>query len=298
MNKIVAIVVTYNRVSILKQAIKCLLNQSVKDLDIIIIDNNSTDDTYKYANSINIDRVKYYNTGRNLGGAGGFNFGIRKAVECGYYFCWIMDDDTLAKPNALKNFLLADKKTNGNYGWLSSKTLWTNGKLCSMNIQRNSPYTDIKNFNTPLINAKMASFVSLFMNIEVIKKVGLPLKEFFIWTDDWEYTRRISKKYPCYVVNDSVVVHAMKKESIVNIAIDSEDRIERYKYFYRNDVYLYRREGVIGWIWLIGKFLWHSMQLILKNSNNKKIKFNIIWNGFKEGVKFNPKIEFVLDRKI
>lgn len=44
--KIVAIVVTFNRKELLKENIKCLLNQTMKDLfDIIIIDNHSTDDT-------------------------------------------------------------------------------------------------------------------------------------------------------------------------------------------------------------------------------------------------------------
>ena len=69
-------------------------------------------------------------------------------------------------------------------------------------------------------------------------------KEFFIWTDDWEYTRRISRKYKCYVVTDSEVIHKTKSNIGANIAIDSEDRIERYRYAYRNEMYLYKREGL------------------------------------------------------
>ena len=38
----------------------------------------------------------------------------------------------------------------------------------------------------------MATFVSLFIKAETIRKVGLPIKDFFIWSDDLEYTRRIS----------------------------------------------------------------------------------------------------------
>ena len=34
-----------------------------------------------------------YNTGKNLGGAGGFAFGLRKAIELGYLYAWIMDDE-------------------------------------------------------------------------------------------------------------------------------------------------------------------------------------------------------------
>ena len=45
MNKIVAVVVTYNRKELLEENIKALLNQSYENLDILIIDNASTDGT-------------------------------------------------------------------------------------------------------------------------------------------------------------------------------------------------------------------------------------------------------------
>lgn len=41
--------------------------------------------------------IFYFNTGRNLGGAGGFNFGVRKAYEAGYDYIWLMDDDTIVE---------------------------------------------------------------------------------------------------------------------------------------------------------------------------------------------------------
>ena len=87
----------------------------------------------------------------------------------------------------------------------------------------------------------MASFVSLFIKASVIKQLGLPIKEFFIWTDDWEYTRRISRKYNCYLVNKSVVTHKSKSNMGADIINDSEDRLDRYKYIYRM-MYIYIEE--------------------------------------------------------
>ena len=43
-----------------------------------------------------------------------------------------------------------------------------------------------------------------------MRQFGLPIAEFFIWSDDWEYTRRISRAKPCYVIPASRVVHAMQ----------------------------------------------------------------------------------------
>ena len=58
--------------------------------------------------------------GENLGGAGGFHTGMRLALEAGYEWLWIMDDDSLAAPTALEKLLAADRALAGEYGWLSS----------------------------------------------------------------------------------------------------------------------------------------------------------------------------------
>ena len=103
MNKIVAVVVTYNRKELLEENIKALLNQSYENLDILIIDNASTDGTEKVVKKYVSDKLKYMNTGANLGGAGGFNFGIRQAIERNYDYCWVMADDTIPTPTALES---------------------------------------------------------------------------------------------------------------------------------------------------------------------------------------------------
>lgn len=93
MNKYAEVIVTYNRKKLLKENIEALLNQTFKDHDILIIDNNSNDGTKEMVAEIQDKRIKYYNTGKNLGGAGGFAFGLRKAIELGYLYMrgsWMM----------------------------------------------------------------------------------------------------------------------------------------------------------------------------------------------------------------
>lgn len=284
MNSVIAVVVTYNRLCMLKKCLKALNKQNYK-CDILVVDNNSSDGTSEWLLENSGEyKFKYLNTGSNIGGAGGFNIGLKYAKQNGYKFVWLMDDDCIPDSEALFKLIEADKELKGVYGWLSSKCLWIDGNLCPMNIQRKNPYTKIKDYKTTLVEAQMASFVSLFIKISVVRKYGLPIKEFFIWSDDWEYTRRISKKIKCYVVNNSIVTHAMKNNSIVNIATDAEERLERYKYFYRNDVYLYRREGVKGWIWLFLKDVWHTMKTM---KTGKFSRIFIIWKGFFAGIKFS-----------
>lgn len=54
---------------------------------------------------------------------------MRWAVESGYEYIWIMDDDTLPEPSALEKLLEADRVLGGpaNCGFLSSVVLWTDG---------------------------------------------------------------------------------------------------------------------------------------------------------------------------
>lgn len=290
MERIAAVVVTYNRKALLVQCLEHLLNQSIP-CDILIVDNASTDGTATAVGELlqMEPRLHYQNTGRNSGGAGGFNYGMHWAVQAGYEYLWLMDDDTLPHPAALEKLFEADIALKGEYGWLSSRCLWTDGSLCPMNLQRITPYRDLKEFRLGLEPVQMASFVSLFLKTEIVKHVGLPIRDFFIWADDWEYSRRISRVYPCYAVKESNVVHAMKTKSIVNIATDVPERLMRYRYFYRNDVYLYRREGIKGWLWLFAKDCWHSLQVLQKSKKYKCRKLAIIWGGFFCGITFSPK---------
>ena len=97
----------------------------------------------------------------------------------------------MPEPDALAALLRADRDLNGEYGFLSSRVLWKDGSICDMNLQRETLTKDLKGFGRRLQPVVMASFVSLFLKRETVLELGLPIKEFFIWTDDWEYTRGI-----------------------------------------------------------------------------------------------------------
>lgn len=292
-NNIAAIVVTYNRKKLLKECIESLLNQTITT-DILIIDNASTDGTSELVKEYtSLDNFIYFNTGKNLGGAGGFQYGIKKATELGYDYVWIMDDDCIPTSSALEELVIAKNKLNDDFGYLSSKALWTDGSLCTMNVQKETLTKSLQSFSKEIIPVTMASFVSLFIPVSVIKDLGLPIKEFFIWADDWEYTRRISFKYNCYVVSKSVVLHKTMTNVGSNIALDSAERLPRYNFAYRNEIYFYRREGFKGWIYQSIRIIVHILKVLFKAKNNKLRRIKIILNGTKAGFKFNPPIEFV-----
>lgn len=295
MKKVTAVIVTFNRKELLKESIEALLNQNYKNFDVIVVDNASTDGTYDYIKDIIEinDGVRYVNTGANLGGAGGFNYGIREAYNNKCDFIWVMDDDCIVHNDTLEKLIEADENLNGEYGFLASKVLWKDGNICQMNVPRQTLTKNIQKFNVNQQPVVMASFVSLFIKSDIVKELGLPIKDFFIWTDDWEYTRRISRKHKCYLINDSVVTHKSKSNIGANIANDSEDRLDRYKYLYRNDVYLYGREGFRGWVYLIARLMVHIIRIIMSKNDGKIKKIKILLSSSISGMKFNPEIEYV-----
>lgn len=296
MEDVLALIVTYNRKDLLKECLNAVSNQTVK-CDILLIDNNSSDGTEymikDMVQSQNFKDLSYINTGQNLGGAGGFSHGMKEGVKRGYKYLWVMDDDTVPQKNCLEKLLYAGRKLNGEFGVLTSKVIWTDGSLCSMNIPRDTLNHKLTEFDNELQKIVIASFVSMLIPAERIRELGLPIKEFFIWVDDWEYARRISSRYDSYLIPDSVVVHKTKDNNGADIIKDSGSRIDRYRYMYRNSVYFYKREGVYGVFYLTARTILHLIKVLLFSKTDKIRKCKLIISSTMEGIRFNPKIEYV-----
>lgn len=295
--KVAAIVVTYNRQALLKQCVQHLLSQTVP-CTILLVDNASTDGTADWAQALCTQntRVRYRNTGSNLGGAGGFSFGIEWACSEDFEFLWLMDDDTLPEPEALEKFLNADRLLDGQYGWLSGVALWKDGHECQMNRQkvRKNFYEYSQFLREGLLLAEQATFVSLFLRRDVVHLVGLPIQEFFIWGDDIEYTRRIAVRYglPGFVAGKSRVVHAMANNNGSNIAKDGTERIDRYRYAFRNENYLYRQEGFKGFCYYFAKCGKNLLCIWAQAPDHKLKRSGIVLGQLFAGLFFNPKVRF------
>lgn len=292
MSRIAAVIVTYRRKEKLRNCIEALLRQSCGAPEIFVIDNNSADGTREAAEEYD---VKYYNTGYNSGGAGGFCYGIRKAAEAGCDHVWLMDDDCVPADNALEEFLkasqqLSDADGHPQYGFLSGKVLWRDGSPCVMNIPRETVTRNLRDWDKDVIPVEMASFVSLFMPVSVACDVGLPIREFFIWTDDWEYTRRISRKYPCYLVTSSRALHDTAQNAGADIASAPDEKTDRFRYLYRNDVYLYRREGLKGFCYEAVRLPVHCLRIAKSGMKPKEKlrRIGILVSGTAEGLRFFP----------
>ena len=295
MNKtVIAVVVTYNRKELLKECVEALLNQSYENCVILIVDNASTDGTYDYMKEyIDNKKLVYKNTGANLGGAGGFNYGMKEAIKMGCDYVWVMDDDCIVKENTLEELIKFASNMNDNFGYLSSTVKWTDGTICKMNVQRKSIYKKVDDFSLDSQKVKMASFVSMFFKSSVIEDVGLPIKDFFIWGDDWEYSKRISNKYDCYMLKNSEVIHKCKNNMGVDISKEENNRLDRFKFCYRNEGYMYRKSGLFALMYMFLKIFYHIFKVLTSKCKNKFKKIKIILKFSLSAFSFHPKIEYI-----
>lgn len=291
-----AVVVTYNRKKLLTECVEALLSQSVS-CDLLIVDNASTDGTKEYLASLLNQSLRggkpalhVFRMENNLGGAGGFSYGIKKGVDLGYEYLWVMDDDCIPRNDALENLLHSAMQHQEGWGFLASKIVNTDGSLCKINMpmkgvfyKRNYPYK-------AEYQCDFACFTSVLFPAKVIKNVGLPISDFFIWSDDWEYTRRISRRFPCFGVMNSIAVHKTTNRKSCDIVFESGDRLNRYPYIYRNDVFLYKREGLLGVFYLFARVFLHIGKVILKSPNQKIEKCKIICMNTYKGFFFKPNL--------
>ena len=292
MNSVAAVVVTYNKRDLLLENLTALFGQTAQ-VSIIVVDNDSQDGTGEAVRKfLEKPGFHYFNTHENLGGAGGFHYGITKANELGYDYVWLMDDDAIPEPDALEEILKATEQLDGNFGFLCSNVRFTDGSACEMNI----PDLHEKWLNSAelmkqgLLRVDRATFVGFFLSMDTVRKVGLPIKEFFIWADDTNYSHRINKLAPCYFVLDSKITHKMALNQTASLVNDKGVRLERYFYAYRNRHYNARTEG-----WE-GKYLLRILTTtirILTKSDRKKEKLLVMYRGVLAGFFFRPQVDYL-----
>ena len=98
-NKISVIIPTYNRENLIGKAITSALNQTYKNLEVLIIDDGSTDNTKEIIDKFSDKRVKYIKLKENLGGSNARNIGIKMATG---KFISFQDSDDIFYPNKLE----------------------------------------------------------------------------------------------------------------------------------------------------------------------------------------------------
>ncbi|GGI08652.1 glycosyltransferase [Isoptericola cucumis] len=242
---VVAVVVSYNRSALLGAALDALAAQTRPVDRVVVVDNASTDDALTVARE-HPSAPAVVALKRNTGGAGGFAVGLAAAVaDHGADLVWLMDDDTVPTPTALGALLGARDAYDGDVTAMASRVVWTDGSDHPMNTPRSRPGASPEALRRAKAAGAMPvrsmSFVSMLVDAGAVRRLGLPVADYFIWNDDFEYSTRLLRRGVGLYVPGSVVEHRTAR-----LVGTDHDPGPRFYYEVRNKVWTFTRSSALS----------------------------------------------------
>jgi rhamnopyranosyl-N-acetylglucosaminyl-diphospho-decaprenol beta-1,3/1,4-galactofuranosyltransferase len=241
--RVVAVVVTWNRRELLLEALAAVQAQTHAPDLVIVVDNASTDGTVAAVRS-RFPAVQVAELDANYGGAGGFAYGMGLALEAGADLIWLMDADAMPEPGALLALLAARASHPGRPPALvASRVVWTDGRAHPMNTPRAKPFARRGEREAAAasgcIPIRSASFVSVLVEAAECRRRGLPMADFFIWNDDFEFTTRLLRARSGLLCPQSVAVHKTR-----TFGATDADPGDRFFYEVRNKIWTLRADSL------------------------------------------------------
>lgn len=193
------IIPTYNRAHLIKRSVESVLNQTYKNIELIIVDDGSTDNTKEIIDSINDKRIKYIYQA-NQGAASARNKGIDLAE--GQYIAF-QDSDDVWHSNKLKKQIVILKQKNADI------------VFCKLFQYGNIRKKILSNQFKPGFLPKNVLPINIFPqtilgNANIFKNNRFDI----IPLEDFEILLRIQKKHSIYCIDEAMVDYYLQPDSL------------------------------------------------------------------------------------
>ncbi len=278
-----------------KKTVKCILSflkAGILPNSIYLVDNNSSEqesrELYKSFN-----QIKFFQLKENNGYAAGNNFGINIALNDGYKYFLISNNDVIVNNNTVK-VLSEELKKSDKTGVVTCKVLYKdspniinaaggrfNKILCT------GENLKIGNQNDNNLEIREIEFVPgmiFLIKKEVIQKIGLMREDFFMYFEDLEYSFRIKKYFKMIYTSETSVFH----DSGGGLRGKSYSALYLY-YYTRNRLKLFKSFNKIYYFYVVIFSLINAatkISIVLKTDDKKQIKsikiknlIKGIWHG-------------------
>ncbi len=162
---------TYNRAKhFLVPALECALAQDWENLEIIVSDNCSTDNTREIVTSYDDPRLRYVRQEENIGANNNFNFCVNEAQ--GAYFLLYPDDDVI-DPDLVSSCMEAASGV-ADYGVIRAGTRLIDGEgTLIREVPNRATGLDYNRFFRGWMKGRFTSYVcSTFFNTRMLRDVG------------------------------------------------------------------------------------------------------------------------------
>lgn len=195
--KIASVVVTFNRKELVSENIVATLSQSLRVQKVIVVNNCSTDGTEEYLKDkfSGEDRVEVVSLDQNYGGAGGFHYGLKYAINAGYDYVFLMDDD--GRPyndQCFENLFLSVAPSDYDKPVMINSMVIRDERELTFGLGKiattEEAYRKAEGGNIiGIINPFNGTLVSR----RLVETIGYPNKDFFIKGDEVDYYSRAQK---------------------------------------------------------------------------------------------------------
>lgn len=228
---VTVIIITRNRKILLKRAVDSVLNQTYKNIEVIIVDGASTDGTDELIKQIKDDRMTYIRQNENVEPRISIDIAFNQSK--GDYICFLDDDDEYLQDKILKQ-VDGFRELSNEYGLIYC---W-------------AEYIDDRdNSSIRIINSTLRGNIFL-EQIERQSIGGTPCimirrgiyNEFNGWNKqlnyvaDWEFITRISRKYKVEVIPEILVKvhinHSYERQSKVQSELNERTKIRHLLEFH------------------------------------------------------------------
>lgn len=284
--KLVAVIVTYNRLEKLKKTIASYESQTVSCSDLVIINNCSTDGTEEYLEKWKLRQTPFnkhiIKTESNLGGSGGFYKGMKYAISLSPNWIWVADDDAYPDSRvfaSLYNYLMNNNCEK--IACITSAVYTADGKIAlehRRRIDKGIIWKEViipeSDYSKDFFKLTVSSYVGSMYNTKALLAKGLTLDNLFIYFDDSEHSIRISEYGDMICLPEVIVVH-----DDGNISQSKETNLLTWRDYYstRNLIFMYKRHHFLSYIyysisilyvtfkyWFRGKYNYECVKLKLR----------------------------------
>ncbi|WP_214071532.1 glycosyltransferase [Mucilaginibacter sp. dw_454] len=224
MPKVSIIVPTYNRSIYLKETLNSILSQSFTDYEIIITDNNSTDDTENVVKSFSDPRIVYSKNPENVGSVNNYNEAL-KLVK-GTYIHLFSDDDIMLADCLADKVGVLDKYPEIGVVHSDINTIDKNGSIISNNHYSFKVYKKWAKmhavskafpkemYHKMLVANNFVCMPAVMFRASVLNKIGL-FDAALSYIVDWQYWLKASLYFDFYYINKKTVSYRIHDNNTV-----------------------------------------------------------------------------------
>ncbi|SCY09018.1 Predicted glycosyltransferases [Lachnospiraceae bacterium XBB2008] len=211
------VIPTYNREKELCNSVKSVLEQTYSNLEIIIVDDGSTDNTEQFVAGIQDERVRYIKLEHNCGCSVARNIGIQNAR--GQYIAF-QDSDDIWHMDKLEKQL--DFMKNRGYDFTFSQYVIKNSdnEIVPRDTNINDKLFEFGFFEIELMNNKIGT-PTMLIRRDLIDKVG-GFDESIVTLEDWDFAIRLCKNGNVGYVSEPLV-----DVYITDIGVNSASHLDK-----------------------------------------------------------------------